>query len=236
MVSKFRARIEAQLAHQLKLRTQELWKMRKGEKKLPFITISREYGCHGYPVAEALQDKLNRMISNEYPWAVFDKGVISKIAEEYNLSEALANSLDQNQRSQMEQYMDHIFLDRPNEYKIFQYLTQALIGFAEKGNVILIGRGGCIITKNVERGFNVRLIAPFEFRVEKIKNDLKISEDEAIRVVKKNEKEREAFVERYTLKPIGDDYNFHLILNNSLYSIDEMAEMIIHGLEVKGYI
>lgn len=236
MVSKFRARIEAQLAHQLKLRTQELWKMRKGEKKLPFITISREYGCHGYPVAEALQDKLNRMISNEYPWAVFDKGVISKIAEEYNLSEALANSLDQNQRSQMEQYMDHIFLDRPNEYKIFQYLTQALIGLAEKGNVILIGRGGCIITKNVERGFNVRLIAPFEFRVEKIKNDLKISEDEAIRIVKKNEKEREAFVERYTLKPISDDYNFHLILNNSLYSIDEMAEMIIHGLEVKGYI
>ena len=236
MTSKFRARIEAQLANQLRLRTQELWKLRKGEKKLPFITISREYGCHGYPVAEVLQDKLNRVTDDTYPWAVFDKEVISKIAEENNLSEALANSLSDNQRSQMEQYMDHIFLDRPNEYKIFQYLTQALIGLAEKGHVILIGRGGCIITRNVERGFNVRLIAPFEFRKEKIMSDLELSEDEAVRLVTKTARERESFVERYTLKAISDPYNFHLILNNSLYSVDEMAEMIIHGLKVKGYI
>ena len=89
MSSKFRARIEAQLANQLRLRTQELWKLRKGEKKLPFITISREYGCEGYPVAEALQDKLTKMTDDTYPWAVFDKQVISKIAEEHNLSENL---------------------------------------------------------------------------------------------------------------------------------------------------
>lgn len=236
MVSKFRERIEAQLAHQLKLRTQELWKMRTGGKKLPFITISREYGCHGYALAEALQDKLNKLTGKEYSWAIFDKEVICKIAEQHNLSEALVNSLDENQRSQMQQYMDHIFFDRPNEYRIFQYLTQALISLAEKGHAILIGRGGCIITRNVERGFNVRLVAPFEFRKEKIKNEMGISEDEAVKLVKKMGKERDAFVQKYTLKSISDPYNFHLILNNVRYSPDEMADVITHNLKVKGYI
>lgn len=236
MVALFKARIEAQLAHQLKLRTQKLWKIRKGKKKLPFITISREFGCRVYPIVEILQDKLNRLTGEEYPWAVFDKEVIHKIAEEHNLSEALANSLDENQRSQMQQYMDHIFFDRPNEYKIFQYLTRSLIGLAEKGNAILIGRGGCIITKNVERGFHVRLIAPFEFRKEKIRDEMGISENEAGKLVKKTENETEAFVEKYTLKSIKDPYNFHLLVNNALYSLDEIAEVIIHNLKVKGYI
>ena len=235
MVALFKARIEAQLAHQLKLRTQELWKIHKGKKKLPFITISREYGCRVYPIVETLQDKLNRLTGEEYPWAVFDKEVIQRIAEEHNISEALANSLDENQRSQMQQYMDHIFFNRPNEYKIFQYLTRSLIGLAEKGNAILIGRGGCIITKNVERGFHVRLIAPFEFRKEKIREEMKISEDEAVKLVTKMENEREAFVEKYTLKSIKDPYNFHLLINSAVYSLDEIAEVIIHNLKIKGY-
>ena len=236
MVALFKARIEAQLAHQLKLRTQELWKMRKGKKKLPFITISREFGCRVYPIVETLQDKLSRLTGEEYPWAVFDKEVIHKIAEEHNLSETLANSLDENQRSQMQQYMDHIFLGRPNEYKIFQYLTRALICLAEKGNAILIGRGGCIITKNVERGLHVRLIAPFEFRKEKIRDEMGISEDEAVKLVTRTENEREAFVEKYTLKSIKDPYNFHLLVNSALNSLDEIAEVIIHNLKIKGYI
>ena len=109
MVSKFREiqeRIEAQLATQLKLRTQELWRMRRETEKFPFITISREYGCQGYPVAEALQERLNALTSEKYPWGIFDKEVIRKVAEEHELSEALANSLSENQRSQMQQYLD----------------------------------------------------------------------------------------------------------------------------------
>jgi cytidylate kinase len=236
MVALFKARIEAQLAHQLKLRTQELWKMRRGKKKLPFITISREFGCRVYPIVETLQNKLDRLTGEEYPWAVFDKEVVHKIADEHNLSEALANSLDENQRSQMQQYMDHIFLGRPNEYKIFQYLTRVLIGLAETGNAILIGRGSCIITKNVERGLHVRLIAPFEFRKKKILDEMGISEDEAIKLVTRTENEREAFVEKYTFKSIKDPYNFHILINSALSSLDEIAEIIIHNLKTKGYI
>ncbi|MDY6854737.1 MAG: cytidylate kinase-like family protein [Thermodesulfobacteriota bacterium] len=236
MVSKHKARIEAQLSHQLYMRTQEQWMMRKGAKELPFITISREYGCHGYEVSEILQDKLNRITDKEYPWGIFDKEVVRKIAEEHQLSEELANSLGENQRSLMQQYMDHIFFKRPNEYKIFQYLTQALIGLAEKGHAILIGRGGCIITKNVKAGFHVRLIAPFEFRVEKIRREMEISKDEAEKHVKEMEKQREAFIERYTLKSIHDPKNFHIIFNNSLYSPNEIADTIIYSLKLKGYV
>ena len=236
MVSKLRERIEAQLAYQVQLRTQELWKMQNIKNKLPFITISREYGCHGYPVALALQDKLNELTAKEFPWAAFDREVIQKIAEEHHISESLALSLGENQRSQMQQYMDHIFFNRPNEYKIFQYLTQTIIGLAETGHVILIGRGSCIITRNIKNGFHVRLIAPFEFRKEKIKTEKGLSEDDAIKLIKRLDKEREAFVKKYTLKEISDPCNFNLIFNNAFYSPDEIAETIIHNLKIKNYI
>ena len=54
--------------------------------KTPFtITISRQFGCQGFPLAEALKDLLEEQ--TQLPWVVFEKTLFDKICEDANFSQ-----------------------------------------------------------------------------------------------------------------------------------------------------
>ena len=59
-------KMDAVLAHQLQHLQRELQSMRITPK--PFITISREFGCEGYPLAKRLSELLTTEMN---PWNVF---------------------------------------------------------------------------------------------------------------------------------------------------------------------
>ena len=54
------------------------------EKKIsrPCITISREFGCQAYPLAEILHKRLNELAEGEEDWIVLDRLLLEKIATE----------------------------------------------------------------------------------------------------------------------------------------------------------
>lgn len=99
----------------------------------------------GYPIAEGLQSRLNEICDKRFPWMVFDRALVEKVASEHNLSEELINSLNEKQRSHIGQLVDVMLLDRPTEYTTFQMLAKTICGLAQKGHAIIMGRGGCII-------------------------------------------------------------------------------------------
>jgi hypothetical protein len=144
--------IEDNLKFQIKQRALMAWKEKGKEVELPFITISREYGCMGYPIAEGLQGRLNEMCDKKFPWMVFDRALVEKIASEHNLSEELINSLNEKHRSEIVQIVDAMLLGRPSEYTTFQMLAKTICGLAQKGHAIIMGRGACIIAKDIEKG------------------------------------------------------------------------------------
>ncbi|MDY6854510.1 MAG: cytidylate kinase-like family protein [Thermodesulfobacteriota bacterium] len=226
--------IEDNLKFQIKQRALTTWSEMEKATKLPFVTISREYGCMGYPIAEGLQSRLNEICDKKFPWMVFDRALVEKVASEHNLSEELINSLNEKQRSQIGQLVDVMLLDRPTEYTAFKMLAKTICGLAQKGHAIIMGRGGCIIGKDIEKGFHVRLIAPFDFRVQIVGQTRDVSSrKEAEALVKRMDKEREAFVERFALKPVSDQNNFDLIINVKRNSIEETIEIILNAIRIR---
>jgi len=226
--------IEDNLKFQIKQRALSAWREKERETKLPFITISREYGCMGYSIAEGLQGRLNEMCDERFLWIVFDRALVEKVSSDNNLAAELIDSLNEKHRSEIVQTVDTIFLGRPNEYTIFQMLAKTICGLAQKGHAIIMGRGACLIAKDINKGFHVRLIAPLDYRVQITEQTRDVSSrKEAEALVNKMDKERESFVERFTLKSVSDPNHFDLIINVERNSIEEVIEIILSAIRIR---
>ena len=54
--------------------------------KLPFITISREYGCFGFSVAEKITELLNADKKINPPWAAYNRELLDRVMRDMGLS------------------------------------------------------------------------------------------------------------------------------------------------------
>ena len=85
------------------------------EKKLPLITISRETGSGGRPIAYLVAKKLGR------PWKVFHKEIIDDLAKGTHLEKKLVKEIDENKIPLIEEVIGDFFgkryLNLSNYYK-----------------------------------------------------------------------------------------------------------------------
>jgi hypothetical protein len=72
-------------------RRRELESEARGKVIKPTITISREFGCEAYPMAERLQELLEKKSGEK--WVVMDKNLLEEVARDHNLSEELLKGL-----------------------------------------------------------------------------------------------------------------------------------------------
>ena len=60
-------------------------------KPRPCLTISREFGCEGYPVAELLRELMMQRTGDE--WVLIDKAILEVVAQRHNISEDILQHL-----------------------------------------------------------------------------------------------------------------------------------------------
>src|SRR4051812_49963879 len=65
-------------------------------KPRPCLTISREFGCEGYPVAEMLRDLMMQKTGDE--WVVIDRAVLEEVAKRHHISEEILRHLGDRNR------------------------------------------------------------------------------------------------------------------------------------------
>ncbi len=210
----------------------------KGEKVRPFITISREFGCEGtvlaINLANTLNDRLN--LPEKDRWMYYDKALLDKLAEDHNLEKEIILAAEEHRRSEVEQYLGKVLIDKPDDYEVFQYLVGAITTLAKRGNVILVGRGAPIITQGFNHGIHVRLYAGEAFKVRRIKkcmHNLPDDPNEIAAFIERESKKRDTFVERFGLPSSASPKFYHLMLNNDKFSISEMTEAIICFLNIR---
>ena len=217
--SVIRARIESMVKAEINLKADR--------EKYPFMTISREYGCEGYGVACAIEKIFNVNPREKFPWVSFDKEILERIAEESGQYPGLVKMIMEQRLSAIGHLVIDMVSDLPNEYDIFQKMAKTIAFLAHKGRAILIGRGSSIITKDIERGVHIRITAPLDYRVERIAKLHSISRDAAEKEVRHMQAERETFVQKFTMHSVADLFLYHLIFNNALCTVDEMASITV---------
>src|SRR5574343_935301 len=102
------------------------------------ITISREFGCEGFPLAEKLKTLLEEHTGEE--WVIFDRALIEKIAEDIDLSPAEIKHIEDRFS-----FLDIFSSFRSKSYtkgQVFHKVAEYILKVAKVGNAIIVGRGG----------------------------------------------------------------------------------------------
>jgi cytidylate kinase len=193
----------------------------------PCINISRESGAGAGEVAENLIEYLRyKSKSKSTNWGIFDKNLIEKIIEDHNLPKTVADYLSEDKTSFIRSIMNEIFGIHPSMLNLVHKTTRTILNLAQMGNVVIIGRGANLITRRLENVFNVRLVAPLEKRIQRVKGYYNFNDSEAQNFIKKEDHARIGYVKKYfnTNPCIPDQY--HLVINTGLFTPYEAAEII----------
>jgi cytidylate kinase len=191
------------------------------------VTISRQTGCEALAVAEKLAHYLQeRSPKNACPWTVFDRNLIDKVLEDHNLPACLAKFLPEDRASELEDFLNELFAVRPPSSTIVHQTAETILKLAALGNVILIGRGGSVITAKLPDVLRVRLVAPFEKRVEHIHKSRGMTGAEARKFCLTEDCGRERYLKKYFDADINDPLLYHMIINTGRLNYDVVARLI----------
>ena len=200
----------------------------------PFITISREYGCGGYYIAGTIAKLLNTDYRALPEWVAYDRKVLDTVMEDMGLSSQLVETLTTSARKQMTNLFQTTFSKFPPQVAVYRKLAETVRTLALHGHVVIVGRAGRAITRGMENGFHARIIAPLEWRVERMAGLCKITKKDAERMILEKSRRREDFLKTFVRFDSADPHNYHLTIDESEFTPDGVARLIVEGMRLRG--
>jgi hypothetical protein len=195
----------------------------EGGPSKPTVTLSREYGCEAYPVAEELV-KLAEQQTGE-PWLLVDMSLLEAVAKEHHISEEVMLSLGHKPR-----WLDEMFATFSPHWKTdadyYRLLCEQVVALATAGNAVFVGLGAAIITQAMKNCFHFRLIAEQDFKIRSIARRLKITKQEAELLVVDQQQERDRIIRKLLDADEGHPLYYHAIFNNGKVGSHQLAGII----------
>jgi len=206
----------------------------------PVITISREYGCPGRRIAQLLANTLsekNRRLGVEKEWRWISKEIIEESARALKLTPSLIQDLSDYKHNSFFENLALFFSDDyyPGDAKIKNTIAKFIHDEAVQGQVIILGRAGEAITKNIADSFHVKLEAPLEWRIEIVAAEEGLSISEAKRQCQEQDRRRAMF-RNYFEKDKPDIDFFDLSFNCKEMSDEEIVEILVIISETRGFV
>lgn len=193
----------------------------------PFVTLSRQMGAGAVSVSKELAEYLqSRDRPSAVPWTVLDRDLMDRVLQEHHLPTSLAPYLPEGRISEIQSAIRELFGLHPPLATMMRQMAETILGLAEMGRVILVGRGAHRITAQLEGGVHVRLVGSFEKRVERVMALYRLSRKAAVALMKKGDAGRRAFVKKFHGVEIADPLLYHLVINTDRVTIPEAAQMI----------
>lgn len=187
----------------------------------PFITVAREPGSGGAPIARAVAKKLG--------YECVDEQLIDAIAANTKMRKAIIKEIDERSRSRIEDIV-HSMLnpDYIDDLKYMTELTRVILAYAHRGHTVIVGRGANFVTP-FAKGLHVSITAPYEVRVKRAMDYEGFSRQKAESVIAETEKERKQFVKQYLQRDPSKINSYDLTLNTTYFKVDEARDLIIEA-------
>jgi hypothetical protein len=185
----------------------------------PTVTISRQYGCEGYALAQRLKALLEA--ASGQPWHLFDKALVDKVASDENLSRELLSHLGDESHAQdvLKTHFGHLTHD-----DAYAKLVKHLVPIATAGCAIIVGRGGAVACQDLKNCFHFRLVGSLDFRVATIARRLELPLAEAEKQVRIQSKLREKFISDCLHADITSTRWYDAVFNNERQSVETIAQ------------
>ncbi len=176
---------------------------------MAILTLSRQFGSGGREVGEAVAASL------DYEYLDKEK-IFLHVKEAGGKVEAGDEGLDERCPTLWERY------DR--SFKAFAALFQAVIlDHAARDRVVVMGRGGNFLLKDVPHAFRIRVVAPLESRIERISKREKVDRGTAAWLAEKTDRDRECFVFSIYGKHSDSSEDYDAVFDTAERSLDDIV-------------
>ncbi|MCG3212312.1 MAG: Cytidylate kinase [Anaerolineae bacterium] len=186
------------------------------------ITISREYGSGGADIA--------RQVAKTLGYEFVDKRTIEGIFRQYGLTKF--NELYTSAPS----FWD---LTNATNLLIVSMLNEVMEALAQRGQMVILGRGGFASLSDYADVLNVRIQAPPAIRVERVMAREKLANrQQAEERVTEDDKARRKFIQMFYNKRWDAESYFNLVIDTGSVSSELAVNWIIEaarGLEQKQF-
>jgi cytidylate kinase len=183
---------------------------------MAILTISREFGSGGRDIAQAVAEKLGYELLDR------DK-FLKELGTRGKNWENWGKGLDEHSPSTWEKY--------DWSFRGFSALARSvLLAHAYKDNTVLMERGANFLLRGVPHAFRIRVIAPFDFRVEKIMVRESVDYDTARWLIERTDYERSRFIYALIGKEWDSPSDYDAVFNTGIQPIDEVILMVCETL------
>lgn len=210
----------------------------------PVITISRECGCSSQNIAVKLAKILSgysfhtdRKHNPEWKWV--NKEVIEKAAMELDTTpEKVKGVFLKEARLSLHQVTTAFSNEKVydvEDQEVIDTLRGVIRQLAVQGHCVIVGRGSNIIAKDIPAKLRVKLQAPLDWRVNRIREKSSMSYSEAQDYVFEIDRQRDLMVEHIAGRKL-DCNDFDLVFNSASFTDDEIVDAILNVMKSKRFI
>lgn len=189
------------------------------------VTLSRLCGARATSIGHCLADRLGAKGGGE-PWAVFDDNLVRQVLKEHDLPQRLAKFMPEDVPSLVDDALCELLGVHPSDWTMVQHTADTIYRLAALGRVIIVGRGGNMITRHMPSVLHVRLVGGLDRRVAQVARAMRLSEADARAHVVGKDRARRRYVMAHFDRDIDDPLGYDLVLNTDTISDEEAARAI----------
>lgn len=203
----------------------------KAVKSGGFVTISRQTGCNGNSVAAKLVKKL----SGQAKWKYINKEILEHSAQKLNLKNSKISHLF---NADSLSHANEIISALSNRYyksdrKLKNTITEVVRHFAMEGNIVIVGRAAVGITSKMSGGLHIRITAPLDWRINSLKRRKGFEDVDIKKFIDEHDKKKVNIIKRFCNVEFKE-IPFDLILNCAHFNQDQMVELIVKAMKLRG--
>jgi len=180
------------------------------------ITVSRQLRSLGTEIAQKLAEVLQ--------YEFIDKEKIGKALASYGIPEPDLEKFDEKKPP----LWDSLQIQRR---KFLHFIQGVIYDFARKGKVIIVGRGGQVLLKDLPGVVHLRIIAPFDIRIRRIIEQSGGDEKQATRILRRNDRDSSGFIQSVFDVDWDEPSLYDLVINTQKLSVDTAVKMILESIQ-----
>ncbi len=183
---------------------------------MAIITISRGSYSKGKEVAEKVADKLG--------YKCISRDLLVEASEHFNIPEIKLVRALHDAPSVLDRFTY-------GKERFLAFITATLFEHARKDNIVYHGLAGHFILKGIKHMLSVRILANIEDRVRLEMRREKLSYEEALRIIRKDDQERR----QWSLKIYGvdtwDPSLYDLVIHIDKITVDDAVDLIFQTVQ-----
>lgn len=182
------------------------------------ITITREFGSLGRPIAK----KLSEILKVQY----YDRDIVEETARQLNLPVSVLSRKEEKRSGFFDMLFPLGIEDAAQQSRIFAAQAQIIHSLAEKESCIIVGRCADYILRDEPNALHVYIYAPYADRLANCVGTLGMKKNEAKKMIADVDKARTAYHKYFSHYLPGDPEHTHIMINSAVLEVEGTAQAL----------